>query len=515
MLPFDDDTGDEEDSEVDSWIEWFCCARGNEFFCQVDRSFIENEYNLTGLSGKVPNFNLALSEILDDSISESEIDLNSDDANKNTCSLYMLIHARYITTQQGLRAMKKKYENLEFGTCPNVLCNGHPVIPVGKSFELDQDTVKVFCPCCEEIYTPTRKRHFDVDGAAFGPSFVHVFLQQFPKCFLINRPPPVHLSIYGFKMFTRYHSDLQKFLAAKISEKRRQKCIESDGEDNATMDWTDGSEHASETMEERKIKAARRLKRSEESRLKQLRALTNKRLSGRIVPDSSDMKIIKKYLGSIPFPPLPRASYFQKSESADVIESDKMKAHQYERGLEQDSGEKGRRRDVKGSERREGGGGWSESAIRILLNGQEQEAPITFGTSLVQHPIPSSQYSPSSKPSYFSSSSPSHSFSNSKPHPTSSSSLSYSSSTSVPHSEPTGHFEYGQPFAPLHSSFSSQSCSPAALPSPFASPSPSPVTSSTPSASSSTTSISSTHVSSSSSSSSSVSNISHASLQSS
>lgn len=72
--------------------------------------------------------------------------------------LYGLIHQRYITSRPGIQQMLEKYELQHFGNCPRVLCNGARVLPVGRTDTPGQDTVKLFCPSCLDIYTPPNSR---------------------------------------------------------------------------------------------------------------------------------------------------------------------------------------------------------------------------------------------------------------------------------------------------------------------------------------------------------------------
>ena len=53
-------------------ISWFCSLKGNEFFCEVEEDFIQDDFNLTGLSSQVPYYEYALDTILDIELSADE-----------------------------------------------------------------------------------------------------------------------------------------------------------------------------------------------------------------------------------------------------------------------------------------------------------------------------------------------------------------------------------------------------------------------------------------------------------
>jgi casein kinase II subunit beta len=94
--------------------------------------------------------------------------------------LYGLIHQRFICSRAGIQQMMEKYELGHFGVCPRTFCEGVRTLPVGLSDVPGEDTVKLFCPSCLDVYVPPNSRFQTVDGAFFGRTFGALFLLTFP-----------------------------------------------------------------------------------------------------------------------------------------------------------------------------------------------------------------------------------------------------------------------------------------------------------------------------------------------
>jgi len=190
------------DGEDTSWISWFCNLRGNEFFCEVDENYIQDDFNLCGLSSQVPYYDYALDLILD--VESSHGDVFSEEQNEIIESaaemLYGLIHVRYILTTKGLAAMLEKYKNAEFGRCPRVYCCGQPCLPVGQSDVSRQSNVKIYCPKCEDIYTPQSRFQDNLDGAYFGSTFPHLFLMTYGHLKPQKTSQDYIPRVFGFKV---------------------------------------------------------------------------------------------------------------------------------------------------------------------------------------------------------------------------------------------------------------------------------------------------------------------------
>lgn len=219
----------------ESWISTFCSLLGHEYFAEVSDDFIEDDFNLTGLQAQVPMYKEALEMILDVEPEEDEEeeeeeeeeedeedednDINMRDENgdripyrrsadrkhmkiANDLSviessaelLYGLIHQRYITSRPGIQQMADKYEAQHFGFCPRVFCNQARVLPVGCNDIPGQETVKLFCASCLDVYTPPNSRFQSVDGAFFGTTFGCLFFMTFPEFDISSKGDPLSLA---------------------------------------------------------------------------------------------------------------------------------------------------------------------------------------------------------------------------------------------------------------------------------------------------------------------------------
>ena len=183
----------DDSSDAETWIEWFCRQEGNEFFCEVDRRYIQDNFNLYGLREKIPNFKMCL-EIILDKADIDQFDVDNVALDKNVQDLYGLIHARFILTKRGQDRMLRKFRDLHFGICPLLGCEATPVLPVGLHDSLDQSPAMVYCPRCRQVMLASHRtspqgydHDVELDGAYFGTTFPHLFLMQYPT--LVPEPP--------------------------------------------------------------------------------------------------------------------------------------------------------------------------------------------------------------------------------------------------------------------------------------------------------------------------------------
>ncbi len=177
----------------------FISSRGNEYFCEIDEEYITDRFNLTGLNTEVHYYQHALDLITDVFDLDCEDDMR-ETIEKSARHLYGLVHARYIVTTRGLAKMVEKFKKSDFGRCPRVMCESHPLLPFGPSDNPGLKTVKLYCAKCEDIYNPKSSRHASIDGAYFGSSFHNILFQVYPALMPAKSRKRYEPKIFGFKV---------------------------------------------------------------------------------------------------------------------------------------------------------------------------------------------------------------------------------------------------------------------------------------------------------------------------
>jgi casein kinase II subunit beta len=196
-------TSEISSAEDESWVTWYCSLKGHELLCEVDPDFIDDSFNLHGLSEKVSYFNQALDIITDVDDLDDEYPPDSQermDMERSSELLYGLVHARFILTSSGLEMMNDKLQTRDFGECLRIDCERQPLLPMGLSDRPGEATVKMLCCRCRQIYLPTKERHRALDGAFWGKTFPHLFLLQYPQRSGADKMPAVVPTIYGFRI---------------------------------------------------------------------------------------------------------------------------------------------------------------------------------------------------------------------------------------------------------------------------------------------------------------------------
>lgn len=217
----DSSVSDDRNTSEQTWIQWFCELRGNELFCAVDETFIQDSFNLTGLSSQFSYYEKAM-DILLDAEDEDESCWDEDVATMVAAEaevLYGMIHSRFIITPRGLYLMYKKYIDGSFGTCPRTGCDGIYVLPAGATDIMNSIPVRFYCPGCNELYLPLSKRYEAIDGAYFGTTFPHLFFLTYPDLLVnANRSVQKYVpKIFGF----RIHSNAYE-IASEANQKEKE-----------------------------------------------------------------------------------------------------------------------------------------------------------------------------------------------------------------------------------------------------------------------------------------------------
>ncbi|EAY21464.1 Casein kinase II regulatory subunit family protein [Trichomonas vaginalis G3] len=160
-----------EKQSVYNWVKKYC--ENNPWLISVNQAYINDGFNLYGLSEIINNYSAALN-VIKDKPPKSGTE-NIDEINKDAIDLYHLIHQRFLLTIGSVQQMQEKYNACVYGQCPRVNCHHSRLLPIGISPKCNYSTVKLYCFSCNDVYdAPSNIKY---DGAAFGPYFPQFFKQ--------------------------------------------------------------------------------------------------------------------------------------------------------------------------------------------------------------------------------------------------------------------------------------------------------------------------------------------------
>ena len=177
------------------WLDEFLKQPSSEYFVKIDKGYLTDAFNTWGLKDKVAHFAEAWALISKGTYKKN---LSKEIIEQQAMILYGMIHQRYLQTDTGIDAMHKKYKSGKFAKCPRVYCKMATCLPFGVSDMPGEHTMMLFCPVCNDVYCMKDPTFANVDGAYFGPTYVHMYLQQYR----ITAKHPKHFvpSIFGFKI---------------------------------------------------------------------------------------------------------------------------------------------------------------------------------------------------------------------------------------------------------------------------------------------------------------------------
>jgi casein kinase II subunit beta len=174
----------------DMWVSRFLSQGEHKGLVEVEMSFLEDGFNLYGLSDIVKDFERSWAVLRDE---------RSPKHPENEAALYYMVHQRFILTREGMDRVAARVAAKGYGRCARVSCDNFPFIPVGTSDYPGEDTVKLFCFQCSEIYRPSGPMS-QLDGCAFGRTFAHLLTIVRPELFVKKEVETYVPRIFGFQI---------------------------------------------------------------------------------------------------------------------------------------------------------------------------------------------------------------------------------------------------------------------------------------------------------------------------
>ena len=184
-------------SLITPWVRQFLMSRPRDALLPVPKDYLSDGFNLAQLApiiervgwehaaisgnnlkisgtSSYPLYRQALGVLLQNDDDNDKSDTSTIDPSIQHAAeiLYLLVHARFVSSPRGLDTIRRLVHNHVFGQCPRQSCGGMSLLPTGVSENVGHSSCQRYCPSCGETWA-----WWDscTDGCAWGPSFCHLW----------------------------------------------------------------------------------------------------------------------------------------------------------------------------------------------------------------------------------------------------------------------------------------------------------------------------------------------------
>lgn len=160
-------------SEHKSFKGFISESRYSELMVPIPRFYLNDSFNYFGLPDLFSkNYSRLFKMLNQPEYFRAKCEV--DELMSEALTLYGYLHARFLSSDDGIDYMMDFYKSRPLPMCPRKLCKTK-CLPYGISDALGKFPVMFYCPCCHDVYDLKIKRYRKFDGGWFGPTYVHLF----------------------------------------------------------------------------------------------------------------------------------------------------------------------------------------------------------------------------------------------------------------------------------------------------------------------------------------------------
>ncbi|KAH0792554.1 Casein kinase II regulatory subunit family protein [Histomonas meleagridis] len=159
-------------------------SKYGEVMIPIPKYYLDDYFNYYGLKKYFTNMD-DLYDVLNDPKVYAKYEEN-EEIIQQAFLLYGYLHARFLSSDDGIDFMKDVYKGNKYPKCPRIFCNAQ-CLPYGISDRLGLYSVMFYCPCCHDVYDLKIDKYSEIDGGWFGPTYVHLFEKRFGSNFTTKK----------------------------------------------------------------------------------------------------------------------------------------------------------------------------------------------------------------------------------------------------------------------------------------------------------------------------------------